>query len=355
MAISALTTLSNARFMATTPEYNPHDPVIMPTHSTSEAGYVEPVQTPHAHDFAKLPLPKNTSKLKLILAGSLLLVSLVGLLFGYKVGYYQGESYASEKAKQALGGEELTAEDIKAMRGQVELLKSQLSTAQQERDISLSNLADLRTTNDQLKTVNLQFQQNDDIFTKLLAKEGGIPLQIIGAKIAPLPENAFEYRLDVAMLDKSNQVKKLLPKLTLLDDSHMVDVPLEPNSYDVHGIARVRGRFLMPQGFTPKQVKVELTAGTEKIEQIYDWQLGQPVDNMPYSLAETPNADQRPLAIDPETQSTANSVKTDVGKVKNAPKTADVKTPKETANHKTDISLKSAATSNKMKTADTDE
>jgi len=110
-----------------------------------------------------------------------------------------------------------------------------------------------------------------------------------------LPENAFEYRFDVGMVDRSGQTKKLTPKLTLLDDVNMVEVPIEPASYDINGVARVRGRFIMPKDFKPKQIKVELAAAGQNIEQVYDWQEGERLDNLPYSLAETPNTDDRPI------------------------------------------------------------
>lgn len=55
----------------------------------------------------------------------------------------------------------------------------------------------------------------------------------------------------------------------------MVEIPLKPSTYDVQGIARIRGRFVMPEEFEPKQIKIELTAGTEHTEQLYDWQVGK--------------------------------------------------------------------------------
>lgn len=253
--------------------------------------------------FEKILQTNPTSGILLAFAVCLLLVAVVAVFFGYRLGYYQGDTDATERTRIVIDGEVVTSESVTSLQTKIKALQNQLSTTQQERDISLTNLDDLRTDTEALKVTNLQLQQNDEIFTKLLAKQGGIPLQIIGAKIAPLPENAFEYRFDVAMLDKSNQPKKLEAKLSLLDEQNVVEVPLDPSSYDIHGIARIRGRFLMPQGFVPKQAKVELVAGNEKIEQAYDWQLGKTIDNMPYSLAETPEADQKPLPADPETQS----------------------------------------------------
>lgn len=250
----------------------------------------------------KAPLPErllannNTPSKMLIAFGvSLVIVAAMALFFGQRIGYNRGLSYAAKQAKALAEGQEISASNVKALKLKSDTLQSQLSTTQQERDISLANLATLRDSTQELKIINLQLAQGQEFLTKALAKKGGVPLQVIGAKIAPLPENAYEYRFDIGMIDPSNQEKTLTPKLTLLDDVNMVEVPLEPRTYPINGIARVRGRFIMPKDFTPKQVKLELSAGGQTAEHIYDWQLGQPVDDLPYSLEETPEADARPV------------------------------------------------------------
>lgn len=248
------------------------------------------------------PLPErllannNTPSRMLIAFGvSLVIVAALALMFGQRIGYNRGLSYAAKQAKILAEGQEISASNVKALKLKSDNLQSQLTTTQQERDISLANLADLRESTKELNITNMQLKQGQEFLTQALAKKGGVPLQVIGAKIAPLPEHAYEYRFDVGMIDPSNQQKTLTPKLTLLDDVNMVEVPLEPRTYPINGIARVRGRFIMPKDFTPKQVKLELSAGGQTAEHIYEWQLGQPVDDLPYSLEEAPEADQRPI------------------------------------------------------------
>ena len=255
--------------------------------------------------------PNKVSGWLIAFGVSLLLVAIIALVLGQRIGYHRGLSFAAEEAKKTAAGLEISAENIKSLKLKSDTLQSQLTTAQQERDISLANLSALRTDIQDLKVTNLQLEQGQQYLTASLAKKGGMNLQVIGAKIAPLPENAYEYRFDVGMVDPSNQPKNLIPKLTLLDEVNMVEVPLQPNSYSIHGIARIRGRFLMPKNFVPKQVKLELTAGNQKTEQVYDWQLGQPIDNMPYTLEETPEADKRPVSSTDSTPvaSTANTQK----------------------------------------------
>ncbi len=287
---------------------------------------------------SQLPLPprlltnNNTPSKTLMAFGiSLLIVAALALMFGQRIGYNRGISYAAQQAKQLAEGQEISASNVKALKQKSDSLQAQLTTAQQERDISLSNLAELRDSSQTLKVTNLQLAQGQEFLTQALAKKGGIPLQVIGAKIAPLPENAYEYRFDVGMVDPSGQSKLLTAKLTLLDEVNMVEVPIQPNNYDINGIARIRGRFIMPKDFVPKQVKLELTAGSQKAEHIYDWQLGQPIDDLPYSLEEAPAEDQRPvedpnaasMTVDTTINSQSASNKSDNSSKANATKTVE--------------------------------
>ena len=137
--------------------------------------------------------------------------------------------------------------------------------------------------------------QLNEIYAEIISEQGGMPLQILGAKIEPLPENAFEYGFDIGMLASDGKAKRLKPTLTLLNDDDFVEVPLEPASYTIEGITRIRGRFMMPSGFKPLQVKLSLRAGGQEVEQLYDWKLGDKVDNMPLSLLDLPEVDESPI------------------------------------------------------------
>lgn len=240
--------------------------------------------------------PTLAKVLSILFFLAILVVVGVALTFGYKLGFKKGYHKANVEATLTDDGEALTAENIKAIRLENDILKNKVTTAQQERDISLTNLSELRQAQQDLKITNLQLEQVNEVLTKTLAEHGGISLQILGAKIEPLPENAFEYRFDIAMLTEDAQAKTLIPKLTLLNDTSLVEVPLEPSRYKIKGIARIRGRFLMPKGFNPSQVKIQLSAGNEKIEQLYNWRAGKRVDNMPLTLTEVPDVDQRPVS-----------------------------------------------------------
>ncbi|WP_227516550.1 hypothetical protein [Moraxella cuniculi] len=216
-----------------------------------------------------------------------LIVAVIGYKFGYRQGLYSVERTMTANNEAVASVSELTAENAK--------LKQDIATATQERDISRATLESLRTDIESLKTTNLQLEQVNELLKTSVAEQGGVALNILASEIVSLPENTFEYRFDVAMLDISGKAVKMFPKLTLLNETSMVEIPLEPSSYDVRGVANIRGRFIMPEGFVPKQMKLELTAGTQKVRQLYNWQIGKLITDAPPATAAMSNASQRPI------------------------------------------------------------
>lgn len=226
---------------------------------------------------------------------AILVTAVVGLLFGHKLGYQRGYYSMQTEAKQAVITSKEATQELKDLLLSSKIATNEAATAKQELEISLANLKELRENQQELTVENKQVAQLNEIYAELLSKQGGMPLQILGAKIQPLPENAFEYGFDVAMLASDGKAKRLKPTLTLLNDDDFVEVPLEPTSYTIEGITRIRGRFMMPSGFKPLQVKLSLKAGGQEVEQLYNWKLGDKVDNMPLSLLDLPEVDESPI------------------------------------------------------------
>lgn len=229
---------------------------------------------------------------------AMIATALVALLFGQKIGYQRGYHSSQSELNKNTDGEALTTEQVKELKRKNEILSNDVATAKQELAISLTNLDELRRIDESLKVDNRQLTQVNDVFTDFIAEKGGMPLAVIGAKIEPLPEQAFEYRFDVAMVSRDGSSKTLTPTLTLLNDDSLVEVPLEPKRYDINGVARIRGRFMMPDGFKPLQVKLNLKSNGQSVEQIYNWSLGKSIENMPLSLEELPEVDENP--VEPE-------------------------------------------------------
>lgn len=227
---------------------------------------------------------------------TVLVTSVVGLLFGHKLGYQRGYYSMQTEAKQAVITSNEATQSLKDLRLSNKIATNEAATARQELEISLANLKELRENQQELLVENKQLTQLNEVYAEILSEKGGMPLQILGAEIKPLPENAFEYGFDIGMLASDGKAKSLKPTITLLNDKDLVEVPLEPASYTIEGITRIRGRFMMPAGFKPQQVKLSLRAGGQKIEQIYDWKLGDKVDSMPLSLLDLPEVDESPIA-----------------------------------------------------------
>lgn len=225
----------------------------------------------------------------------ILVTASVALILGHKLGYQRGSHSMQSKAKQALLSSQAVNQELEDLQVSNKIANNQTATAKQELAISLSNLDELRQSQQELEVENKQLQQLNALYADVISQKGGLPLTILGAKIKPLPENAFEYGFDVGMLSSDGQAKRLTPTLTLYNDDDFVEVPLDPATYLIEGITRIRGRFMMPSGFKPLQVKLHLKSGGQEVEQLYDWKLGERVDNMPLSLLDVPEVDQRPI------------------------------------------------------------
>ena len=236
----------------------------------------------------------STSVLALFVI-AILVTAIVAIVFGHKLGYQRGYHSTQTETKQAVITSKESLQELKDLRVSHKIATNQVATAKQELEISLANLKELRDNQQALTVENRQVAQLNDLYAKIVSDKGGLPLQILGAKIEPLPENAFEYGFDVAMLASDGKAKRLRPTLTLLDDDDFVEVPLDPVSYNIEGVTRIRGRFMLPAGFKPLQVKLNLKAGGQEVEQLYDWKLGAKVDSMPLSLSDLPEVDESPI------------------------------------------------------------
>lgn len=224
-----------------------------------------------------------------------LVTAAVGLVFGHKLGYQRGFHSMQTETKQAMINSNEATKELDKLRLSNKIAVNQSATAKQELAISLANIKELRENQEELTVENRQIAQLNEAYAEIVIDNGGMPLKILGAKIKPLPENAFEYGFDIGMLSSDGQAKRLRPTLTLLNDSSLVEVPLEPAAYTIEGITRIRGRFTMPTGFKPLQVKLNLQAGGQEVEQLYNWSLGASVDDMPLSLSDLSEVDESPI------------------------------------------------------------
>lgn len=226
---------------------------------------------------------------------AILVTSIVAVFLGHKLGYQSGYYSQASKNKQVIENSEQATTELKDLRMSNKVLASTAATAKQELSISLKNLDELRQSKQELEVESKQVAQLNEFYADFISEKGGMPLQVLGAKIEPLPENAFEYGFDIGMLSKDASAKTLTAVLTLQNKDDFVEVPLDPSRFSIQGIVRIRGRFVMPAGFKPLQVKLSLKAGNEEVEQLYNWTVGAMVDSMPLSLMDLPEVDQSPI------------------------------------------------------------
>ena len=247
----------------------------------------------------------NTLLLALF-AVAMMVTAIVAVLLGHKLGYQNGYYSQQSENQQAVINSEQATTELKDLRISNKVMTNQVATAKQELTISLNNLDELRQNQRDLAIESSQVNQLNKLYADFISENGGLPLQVLGAKIEPLPENAFEYGFDVGMLSEKGSAQSLKATLTLQNDDDFVEVPLDPSQFSIQGVVRIRGRFIMPIGFKPSQVKLTLKADDEEIEQLYDWTIGDMVDSMPLSLLDLPEPDQSPIVNTADDKTIAN-------------------------------------------------
>lgn len=237
----------------------------------------------------------NTLTIFMLFLIALVVVALLMAVFAFKIGYNSAQKNVEVESDLVINGELVNGEMIENFQKQNEQFKLEADIAKKERDISLTNISSMRKDIDDLRVTNLQLNNTMEAFANNIAKQGGMPLKILAAKIEPLPENAYDYKFDVAMVSKDGKVKTLRPTIKLLNETSFVNIPLSPSTYDIKGVSYIRGRFVMPEGFEPRQIKLTLEAGGQSISQLYNWRFGKPTNSPAISLNDVPDVDKRPI------------------------------------------------------------
>lgn len=187
------------------------------------------------------------------------------------LGYSIGEREARQKSA-VIGtdnrNKKITLEEFQSLLLENDILKSEMASLIQERDIALNNFnliknefQDSKSALDEMKLLNQALTES--------VQFSGKSLQIVGMNIKRLEGEAFEYRFDV--LIPSVEIKTMIPTLTLLNSTSMVEIPLSPKSYDVKGMVTIQGRFIMPDNFTPSQLKLVAVVEDERVVKLYNW------------------------------------------------------------------------------------
>lgn len=229
----------------------------------------------------KTPFMKTNMPLAI---GAVVLALSSGLL-GYSIGHRQGLTVVGYDADA-----EQLVDVVQKQKTELAGLNKSLNAAIQERDVAVSNSNDLylavkKARDDQELTGNLGV-----LYREVLRQRGGMPLAVQHLAIKQLPENAYEYQLDLVQVSPSKSNVSGSVELRLIKGTEVLAVPLEDKNFNFSESERLTGRWTMPKGFSPDFIEVRLT-GSKPVIRRFSWSKGQPVENQSAFLSEIPQTE----------------------------------------------------------------
>lgn len=208
------------------------------------------------------------------------------LLIGYSIGHKQGLTVVGFSAD----AEQLN-EVVQEQKKAINILNTTLNTTVQERDLALTSSTELNETLRQVSDLRLQVEQQRDIYAEILRLRGGVALTIQNIDIKPLPERAYEYRVDLMQLQPNHRRASGTVQIRLINSESTLVVPMSDSKFTFDSFERLTGRWTMPSGFTPQFIEVRLQGSGSPVVKRYAWERGAPIEDMPAILSEIPQAE----------------------------------------------------------------
>ncbi|MDF2416427.1 hypothetical protein GWP85_02725 [Acinetobacter beijerinckii] len=238
---------------------------------------ISPESSVKKNKFLKTNLP-------LLIAAALLIGS--SFLIGYTVGHRQGLTVVGYDADA-----EQLVDVVQKQKAALDSVSKSLNAAVQERDMAVDNADELFKGINQANADKLQFENMNAIYRETLRQRGGVSLTIQNLAIKSLPENAFEYQIDLVQVSPNKRRAVGSVELRLIKGTEILDIPLEDKNFNFDDFERLTGRWAMPKGFVPQFIEVRLSgAGTPVIKR-FSWQRGAPVDLNSAFVSEIPQAE----------------------------------------------------------------
>jgi hypothetical protein len=242
---------------------------------------VEPTTSPDSsvekNKFLKTNLP-------LIIGATVLIGS--SFMLGYTVGHRQGLTVVGYDADA-----EQLVDVVQKQKTALDSVSKSLNAAVQERDMAVGNADDLFKSVNQANADKAQFEGMNAIYREILRQRGGVSLTIQNMAIKSLPENAYEYQIDLVQVSPNKRRASGSVELRLIKDTEVLVVPLEDKNFNFEDFERLTGRWTMPKGFTPQFIEVRLTGSGTPIIKRFSWQRGKPVDVSSAFVSEIPQAE----------------------------------------------------------------
>lgn len=206
------------------------------------------------------------------------------MLLGYTVGHRQGLSVVGYDADA-----EQLVDVVEKQKAQLTSLNKGLNAAVQERDVAVSNSNDLFAALNQSKAEKTQVDSMSATYREVLRQRGGLSLTVENLAVKALPENAFEYQIDLVQVSPERRSASGRVELRLISGTEVLTVPMEDSNFNFEDFARLTGRWTMPKGFTPQFIEIRLNGATPVIKR-FSWSRGQAIENTATFAAEVPQA-----------------------------------------------------------------
>ena len=217
--------------------------------------------------------------------GAAVLILSSGLL-GYTVGHRQGLTVVGYDADA-----EQLVEVVKKQKAELAVLNKSLNAAVQERDLAVSNANDLYLAVNKSRDAQEQAESLGVLYREVLRQRGGVALAVQHIAVKPLPDNAFEYQLDLMQVSPGKSRASGSAELRLIKGTEVLTVPMEDSNFNFENNERLTGRWTMPKGFSPDFIEVRLSGSGKQVVRRFSWSKGQPVNDQSAFLSEIPQTE----------------------------------------------------------------
>lgn len=223
---------------------------------------------------------------KFLLLGSVLLC-FGGFVLGYTVGHKQGLTVVGYDADA-----QQLIDVIQKQKTTLAELNKNFNLATQERDLALATTTSLTNTLTENKADLSISQVQTQIYRNLLRQRGGIGLMVQNLAVRPLPENAFEYQLDLLQVSPNEKKANGSVELRLIRGHDILLVPMQNSQFSFDNFERLTGRWTIPNGFVPQYIEVRINGGINEIRR-FNWLRGKEVVNAARFATDIPQAEAK--------------------------------------------------------------
>ncbi len=168
-----------------------------------------------------------------------------------RVGHRQGLTVVGYDADA-----EQLVEVVQEQKTRLESLNKSLNAAVQERDVAVSNSNDLYQAFTQATEDKQRTEGMSAIYREVLRQRGGLSLTVQNLGVKPLPDNAYEYQVDLVQVSPSKRRASGTVELRLIQGTEVLVVPMEDSNFNFDNYERLTGRWSMPKGFNPDFIEV---------------------------------------------------------------------------------------------------